>query len=671
MSFNLDRVYNLLPAVHRERDHAAGQPLKALLAIIADQMQVVEDDVDRLYQDLFIETCQPWVIPYVGDLIGHDAIYAIDADSPSSRAEVARTIAYRRRKGTLSVLEQMSHDVTGWAAHAVEYFQLLSTTQWLNHLRMARPVSPDLRQWELPVFIDSPFDQTLRTLDIRHIGSRRGRYNIPNIGVHFWRLRAFLVTRGSAARVSATRYTFDPLGLDIPLFNPGQPLANQQSLTQPINIPDRLNRRAVYEDLNRERLYFGAGPIWRVFVNNSEVSLENTRVAILTAWDEPPAPVSGFNIAIDPKLGRITFSTNLAATDKVEVLYSYGFPGPYGAGPYPRAYPRADVTIDVAPADSLVTKLGTVAPGTPTAVEIDHSLTIAGDLAITLQPGQRLTLRSNSGARPVIDGALNITAAADSALTLDGLLIAKGITVAGAGPFSLTVNHSTVRRPAAGQPSLVWTVTAAAAGAGQIRIDHSLMLGPIHSGAADHIAVADSLVESLAADNAGQSAGVLQLVRSTVFGSCAVREIDLIEDSIAAGNVISERTQTGCVRFSYVTPASQTPRHYRCQPETAVAIEVQRRQQLTQVPLTQIEIDAITARVRSRVQPAFTGIEYGDPAFAQLDATCPIEIRTGASDGSEMGIFHDLFQPRRETNAVIRMNEYLRLGLETGTFYRT
>jgi hypothetical protein len=670
MSFNLDRVYNLLPAVYRERDSAAGEPLKALFAIITEQMQVVENDIDRLYQDLFIETCQPWVIPYIGDLIGHDAIYSIDSSSPSSRAEVARTIGYRRRKGTLSVLEQMLHDVTGWPAHAVEYFQLLGTTQWLNHLRLTRSVTPSLRRWQIPVFIDSPFDQTLRTLDIRHIDRRRGRYNIPNIGVHFWRLRSFLVTRGSAARHSDTGYTFDPIGLEIPLFNPGQPLADEQSLTLPLNLPERLNRRAVYEDLAAARNYFGADPIWRVFVNNAEVSLDNTRVAILTGWETPPTPVTGFNIAVDPKLGRITFSTNLAVSDKVEVLYSYGFSGPYGAGPYPRTYAAADVTIPVSATDSLTAKLGAVAPGTPTAVEIDHSLTIPGDLTITLQAGQRLSLRSASGTRPVIDGTLNITAAADSALTLDGLLISTGIAVSGQGPFSLTVQRSTVRAAAVGSPSLTWTAVAIAAGAGQLRIDHSLMLGAIYSGTADEIDILDSLVQSLAADNAGHSAGVVQFVRSTMLGTCAAREVDLIEDSIVTGDFISDRTQTGCVRFSYLTPTSKTPRHYRCQPETAVALEVQRRQQLSQVPLTQTDIDVITAQVQSRVHPAFTGIAFGDPAFGQLDTTCPIEIRTGASDGSEMGIFHDLHQSRRETNALSRINEYLRLGLEAGTFSR-
>lgn len=37
------------------------------------------------------------------------------------RAWVANTLAYRRRKGTALVLEQLARDVTGWPATAVEF----------------------------------------------------------------------------------------------------------------------------------------------------------------------------------------------------------------------------------------------------------------------------------------------------------------------------------------------------------------------------------------------------------------------------------------------------------------------------------------------------------------------------------------------------------------------
>jgi hypothetical protein len=50
---------------------------------------------------------------------------------------------------------------------------------------------------------------------------------------------------------------------------------------------------------------------------------------------------------------------------------------------------------------------------------------------------------------------------------------------------------------------------------------------------------------------------------------------------------------------------------------------------------------------RSRMRPVFTSRRYGRPGYCQLDLCTDPGIREGASDQSEMGAFHDLFQPQR------------------------
>src|SRR5215470_5779752 len=135
MSFDVDRLYELLPAFYRLRDIEQGEPLKAMLAVIAEQIAVLEEDLNQLYDDQFIETCAEWVVPYIGDLVGTRGLFVFPNATFSQRAQVANTIAYRRRKGTAAVLEQLARDVTAWPASAVEYFQLLATTQYMNHLR--------------------------------------------------------------------------------------------------------------------------------------------------------------------------------------------------------------------------------------------------------------------------------------------------------------------------------------------------------------------------------------------------------------------------------------------------------------------------------------------------------------------------------------------------------
>src|SRR6266704_306645 len=122
---------------------AARGPLQSLLMVIQEQLGIVAEDIDQLYDDQFIETCAPWVAPYIGDLIGYRTLYGLTDKIGSPRAEVADTIAFRRRKGTASMLEQLARDVTGWDARVVEFFQLLSTTQYMNHIRPKNLYAPD------------------------------------------------------------------------------------------------------------------------------------------------------------------------------------------------------------------------------------------------------------------------------------------------------------------------------------------------------------------------------------------------------------------------------------------------------------------------------------------------------------------------------------------------
>ena len=187
MSFDADRLYELLPAIHRIRDQEQGGPLRALLSVIADQATILEEDLAQLYDDQFIETCAPWVVPYIGDLIGITGLSGTRTGIITPRAEVAHTIGYRRRKGTAAVLEQLARDVTSWPARAVEFFQILATTQYMNHLRPENKSFVNVRDANRLAYLGSAFEHLngsedlTHTVDVRRIASGRGRYNIPNV----------------------------------------------------------------------------------------------------------------------------------------------------------------------------------------------------------------------------------------------------------------------------------------------------------------------------------------------------------------------------------------------------------------------------------------------------------------------------------------------------------
>ena len=124
MNPEADTLYQLLPAIYRIRDAEQSGALRALCEVLAEDIAVLRENLDQLYDDQFIETCADWVAPYIGDLIGYRTLHAVTTRTRSARAEVANTIAYRRRKGTATVLEQLARDVTGWNARVVEFFSV-------------------------------------------------------------------------------------------------------------------------------------------------------------------------------------------------------------------------------------------------------------------------------------------------------------------------------------------------------------------------------------------------------------------------------------------------------------------------------------------------------------------------------------------------------------------
>src|SRR5262249_1717224 len=167
-----------LTPVQQQRYDRLGQlalagPLASLLGVLGEQVAVLQEDVEQLYDDQFIETCASWVAPYIGDLLGYRMLHGVTPKIASPRAEVAHPIAYRRRKGTVVVLEQLARDVTGWNATAVEFFQRLVMTQYMNHLRPQCLAAPDLREWEPLERLGTAFDGVMHTVDVRRIASGR------------------------------------------------------------------------------------------------------------------------------------------------------------------------------------------------------------------------------------------------------------------------------------------------------------------------------------------------------------------------------------------------------------------------------------------------------------------------------------------------------------------
>jgi hypothetical protein len=373
-----DRLYNLLPAVYRVRDSENGGALRALLGVMESELQALDADISGLYDNWFIETAAEWVVPYIGDLLGVGGLHSSVSSEFSLRAYVANTLAYRRRKGTATMLEQLAHDITGWNAHVVEYFERLETTQYLNHVRPFNLRTPNLRDADALELLNTPFETAARTVDIRHISNAGlhpepiGRHNIPNIGIYLWRLQGYTVEQSDAhpAGLAGEFYTFSPLGDSQPLFNPPRTEVAEGAastithLAEEINVPTPLRRRPLYIELENLRQssvdgtdftpqYFDPDrPVLQVFADDpNPIPAEQLLICDLSDWRNPPETkdydslaANGTNVttalpikaAVDPVLGRLAFPSGVTPTS-VRVSFAYGFSGDVGGGPYHRS----------------------------------------------------------------------------------------------------------------------------------------------------------------------------------------------------------------------------------------------------------------------------------------------------------------------------------------------
>jgi len=269
---------------------------------------------------------------------------------------------------------------------------------------------------------------------------------------------------------------------------------------------------------------------------------------------------------------------------------------------------------------------------------------------------------------------------------LNGLLIAgnalRVANTAGNQLRRLRLRHCTLAPTS--QPSLVVQIHDV-----QVEIDHCI-LGAVQVADGSQVKITNSIIDATSEsavafsgiDAARETAGgALTIENSTIVGKVRTVELTLASNAIFVAAlapsdtwtapVRSEKKQSGCVRFSYVPPGSLTPRRYRCQPDLEIATRIDVAEKAANGPISQAEANAIRADVLSWLAPSFSSLRHGAPDYAQLRSSCPAQIRTGASDESEMGAFHDLFQPQRETNLKVRLEEYLRFGLEAGSFYET
>jgi hypothetical protein len=389
-------MYKRLPEIYRIRDAEQvpqGQ-LEAYVDLFDEVHSAVRDNIESLGRDAFIESCADWVVPYIADLLGTSHL---SGDPWTLRADVARTINHRRRKGTLGAIESLAHALSGWAAHVVEMRDRLVWNQHINHQRPDAGGAPplglskflsdarrggtvNLRDPALLSLLNGPFDPFAHLSDVKPSSGWRGLYNLPNLGIFLWRLQHYTVARTRPGQIFApiplmpaktaeanfaVRVELHPQSEPMVLFNTHRFHADDEppNISSPDAVPGpmpaaRLNHNT---PAGRPEHYveivtypFGTVP---PRMNTLGLSLQVPqgpftpatpwvfRGANLCAWETGlQPPLRAHEIAIDPDRGRIVFGAMGAlaadeADDIVSGLYvspTHGFSGPVGAQPIPR-----------------------------------------------------------------------------------------------------------------------------------------------------------------------------------------------------------------------------------------------------------------------------------------------------------------------------------------------
>ncbi len=714
MSLDAKALYALLPAVYRTRDAASGGQLQALFAVMAAQSAIVEDNINQLYDDQFIETCAPWAIPYLADLVGYNSIYEIAAASADSRAEVANTIGYHRRKGTLLALEQVTADISGRATFAAEQFRLLITTMSMRHVEPGHAATVSMRDSQALDLLGAAFDATNRTIDVRRIAPRArgaadpdttpldialhgpGRCNIPDVAVHLWRWQSWPVAGAPAAAAGRGRYRFSPLGHDMPIFSSPAPRTAFASLTTRADVPLPIGRR---------ELAGFYGPEASVMLVADGAPVDAGQVYGANLADRPDGSwctVAPGKIAIDPQLGRIRYAADVPLPASLQVSYHYGFPAPIGGGSYDRSAsltqldPAGAGFFAIVGSAEYPTLESAVArwnqrPGPAGIIVLPGFASLTADLtgpaAVQLPAGSSLAIVAAEpvpagGPRDVLWNSSRVTVTGDLAVTgvpgqpgapgqpapagqllISGIWMAGQLLVGGTAPVVIQVADSTLvpglgllpdgEPPSPGDPSIVVTATGT-----------SLSLNRVISG-------------PVAADPSGTTRICGSIIDATSPYYVAYAGPDLA--SAGADLHVEDSTVIGKVHTRTLTLASGTIFHARLgrRDPWPAAVWASRRQAGC-VRFCVLPFGSITPRryrclppnaaLEPALEPSFVTSRYGEPGYALLSGDVPMAIWTGADNGSQLGAYLQIQETEAVSNVQLRVPEYLPALLESGVF---
>lgn len=704
-------LYALLPAIYRRRDGENGQALRALTAIIDAELEAVRADTETAWDNWFVETAEEWLVPYLASSLRLPVTRDVSAISFSQRAFVANTIGYRRRKGTVGMIELLARDVTNYPTRAVEFFKRLAWTEAINH-REGRAATIDIRDAARLERLSGPLGEAARLVDVRRIALGRGQHNLPNIGLFLWRSQIWRLADVDAAPVPGTGgrgWWFRPTGESATLYAPLETEDDPATVATEASVPIPLSRRRLWAQAQAG----GGMSNWPFKItlraaDGTTDQIPPDRIDICHLDPVPTAP-EGDRVRVDPQAGVLvlgqTAGAGLAGLS-VTTSHYIATPGTIGAGPWNRpgatdwlarwtALPEdRDVGFQV-----MISRTET---GTGIVATLEEAVTawhafidgldadgrsralgliLVGDSRTHAAPATALRMPAGavlgivaaswpdipdpSGGPPLVraPGVLlpdetramvsgDLTVIGESAATeARGEFYIDGLLVDG----SIAVQAGALDALSLASTTLIGPGNIAVDGtdggnaALEIEIARSILGGVA---ASDPIA-ALSLVDSAATGSVLVPGALVTATGATVLGETRSGVLEAT-DCIFEGVLDIEAQQEGCARFCYLPPESRMARRYRCQPDVALSRAATAQER---------------ARILARFRPQYHSRDPLSSGFLLLEDSVPSEIRHLAEDGGEPGCWNHLQHETRVTNLRNALPQFLRFGLEPGLFF--
>jgi hypothetical protein len=770
-----EKLWNWIPAFYREEDAytpTAGT-LRGLVESLGGQAADLRRALDRVWENAFVELADDDTLEALGRLVATRMVHALN--SRARRVDVARTIHYRRRKGTPRLLETLLTDIATWTGAHLEGRHRLARTQHLLEpvpdlaaaifSNTPRGGWANLRSPRIPALAWTAFEELSHTPDFRRLSGTKGRYGIPKVNVHLHRTRAFKIEAPTVVQIGPDavlasetwKYALDPSGRELQLFAPSsRPSSDSWACVREWQLAKGIERRLLdhneYEwtkaqldelagftapeivtltkyagwrapnlrELDRlltsllgtvsaadmlefmqttmisacgRRQLYGEGRALSLSIGANlgvdvAVAAEQLKVGNLKSWGSTWSYATVFDIdkpdhklVVDPERGAVISHSTDATNRLVAQVYYYGFPGEVGAGTYDRR--ESIVTgIEVVPLGDGGTSHGRVDdvvldPVTHAVEELQNDKTYEFDVNLTNVTDYRLQAKNFT--RPYLvftrmDAGTSIweiqpaDGLGERNLALDGLWIglenpAAVTTEPGedlpATPIGgylklvgtwdrVEISHCTLDpggeklREAPNTARAIQHVILEIAGyIEELVIDHSIV-GPILGSLTSldtctvgKLIIRDSIVMTI--DSAVPNAinvpmGNVHIERSTIIGDITANRLYCTDSLITGTGTITDR-QNGCFRFSAgVEGIWPRPYEFYFFPSFDPAWMESRR--------------------------------FGDPNFTRLTEVAPLEIRTGAENHCEMGVWNHLLDEIRRADLRAKLAEFMPFDLD-------